>query len=244
MILSYTPTVMEDCRAKFKDFPSALGLIVLFACTSAAPSRNLPRVPGVKEGVTKMIDTFRFLGYAILRLPVNLASWRYRAALKAVASVSFPESYHRIVVYFTGHGGDDSIDTPDGNLELVDITTPFSPNRAPHLEFLTKIFIFDTCSSLNKLHSIFRNSVFLFPAHSGYPAFAQTGGCGLLTQYLTRILRTSPNSFGDIVIDVSKEIENDHRWSDYVPLESRPLLLQTLTSHVFLFKERKEASML
>ena len=249
MVLSYILAVMKKCLTKFKEFPKALGLIVLFACSVAAPSRKLRPVNGVVKGVDKMIQTFRFLGYAVLQLPVNGASWNYRAAMKAVASVFFPESYRHIFVYFTGHGGNDSIDTPDGNLKLVDITKPFSPKQAPHLELLTKIFIFDTCSGLSKLHSIFPNSVLLFPTHPGYPAFTKTDhDCGLLTQHLAPALRTSLKSLSEIVVDVTDaittEVKNDPCLSKQVPAESRPLLCQTLESHVSLLKERMEASML
>ena len=239
----------EDCRDIFKQFPKALGLIVLFASSVAAPSRKLPPVPGVVKGVDKMEDTFRSLGYAVLRLPVNLASWQYKAAMKAVASLSFPESYRHIFVYFTGHGGNDSIDTPDGNLKLVDITNPFSPMEAPHLECLTKIFIFDTCSLSRDsiLRSILPHSVLLFPAHPGYPAFARTDDCGLLTQHLAPALRTSSKSFGDIVVDVTdaiaKEMKGDPQRCNLVSSESQPLLCQTLKARVSLLKERSEASM-
>ena len=248
MILCYIPIVTKDCKAKSEEFPTALGLIVLFACSVAAPSQMLDPVPGVVKGVDKMDDTFSFLGYAVLRLPVDLASWQYRAAMKAVASVSFPESYRHIFVYFTGHGGKDSIHTPDGNLKLEDITNPFSPNEAPHLECLTKIFILDTCS-LSKhtiLHSLLPHSVLLFPAHPGYPAFAKPDDCGLLTQHLAPALRTSSKSFGEIVIDVTnaiiKEIENNPLLSKDICQE--PLLCQTLKAHVCLVEERMEASML
>ena len=243
----YTPAVMENCRDIFKQFPKALGLIVLFACSVAASFRKLPPVPGVVKGVDKMMNTFRHLGYAILRLPVNLASWQYKAAMKAIASLSFPETYRHIFVYYTGHGGDDSIDTPDGNLKLEDITKPFSPIKAPHLEYMTKIFIFDTCSSLSNLDSILPQSVLVFPAQPGYPAFAGKDDCGLLTEHLAALLPKSPKSFGDIVIDVTdavtKKIETIPRWSQRVPLESRPVLCQTLKSHVCLANERMEASM-
>ena len=248
MVLCYILAVVDTCSTIFQKFPKALGLIVLFACSEAARIRNLPRVPGVMKGVDKMIETFRFLGYAVLHLPGNLANWHYRAAMKAVASVSFPESYRHIFVYYTGHGGKDFIDTPNGSLTLVDITNPFSPKQAPRLELLTKIFIFDTCSSLSELHSIFPNSVLLFPAHPGYPAVAKPGDCGLLTQHLAPALRTSSKSFGEIVIDVTDtiktEVKNDPRLSNEVPLESQPLLCQTLKSHVCLVQERMEASML
>ena len=237
----------EECKDIFKQFPKALGLIVLFACSVAA-SRKLPSVPGVVKGVDKMEDTFRYLGYAVLRLPVDLASWQYRAAMKAVASLSFPESYRHIFVYFTGHGGKDSIYTPDGHLELEDITNPFSPKKASQLTDLTKIFIFDACSSLSKLTSMYPNSLLLFPAHPGYSAFAKGDDCGLLTQHLAPALRTSPKSFNEIIIDVTKEItdeiEDNSEWSDQVPLESQPLLCQTLKAHVSLLKERMVASML
>ena len=241
---------MEDCRDIFKQFPKALGLIVLFACSVAASSRKLAPVPGVVKGVDKMIDTFRFLGYAVLRLPVNLVSWQYRAAMKAVASVSFPESYRHIFVYYTGHGGKDSIDTPDGNLKLVDITNPFSPVEAPHLERIPKIFIFDTCSLSRDsiLHSILPHSVLLFPALPEYPAFAKTDDCGLLTQHLAPALRTSSMSFGDVVIEVSgairEAIKKNTHWSKQIRPESQPLLCQTLESNVSLLNERIEASML
>ena len=230
---------MEDCKDVFQEFPTALGLIVLFACSVAAPSRKLPPVPGVVKGVDKMIDAFRYLGYAVLRLPVNLASWKYRAAMKAVASVPFPDSYRRIFVYYSGHGEDDSIDTPDGNLKLEDITNPFSPNEAPSHELLTKIFIFDTCSNLSDLRPILPHSVLVFPAQPGYPAYANNDDCGLLTEHLANVLRKSPKSFGDLIIDVTKKIENDPR----IPSESRPLLCQTLKTHVSLLTERKKASM-
>ena len=248
VLLYFIPAVTEECKDILKQFPKALGLIVLFACTVAASFRKLPPVPGVVKGVDKMIATFRHLGHAVLRLPVNLASWQYRAAMKAVASLSFPESYRRMFVYYTGHGGNDSIDTPDGNLQLVDITNPYSPMEAPRLKHLTKVFIFDTCSSLSKLDSIFPNSVLLFPALPTYPAFAKPDGCGLLTQHLAPALRTSSESFGEVVIHVTdtmtKEIKENPLWHDQVSSDSQPLYFQTLQARVSLLNERLEASML
>ena len=195
-----------------------------------------------------MRDTFRYLGYAILKLPINLASSHFRAAIKAIASaqVSFPESYHRIFVYFTGHGGNDSIYTRDGNVKIEEITMPLSPNKAPHLELMTKIFIFDTCSNMSSSRSIFRNSIHVFPALPGYAAFTENDNCGLLTRHLSHALCTSQRSFGDIIIDVTaemwKEIASNRQWRRQVPLDTQPLLYQTLKTHVSLMEERQKAS--
>ena len=247
MVVRFILAVQDNCNTVFNKFPKALGLIVLFACTVAAASRKLLPVPGVLKGVDKMIETFRYLGYAVLRLPTNDVSWRYEVAMKVVASIPFPSSYRRIFVYFTGHGGKDSIDTPDGCLKLKDIIKPFSPKKAQHIENFTKIFIFDTCSSLRDLSSILPHSVLLFPAHSGYPAFSKTGDCGLLTQHLAPALRTSSKSFGDIVIDVTNaitdEVKKDPELSKDIRSDPQPLLCQTLISPVTLVKERMEASM-
>ena len=137
-------------------------------------------------------------------------------------------------VYYTGHGGEDSIDTRDGHLQLDDIIKPFSQN-----ESLAKIFILDTCSSLSNLYSILPHSILLFPAHPGYPAFAKPDDCGLLTKHLAPALRTSSKSFGDIVVDVTDAITQE---INLVSSESQlPLLFQTLKSHVCLLqKERKQ----
>ena len=207
-----------------------------------------------------MNETFSYLGYAVLKLPTDLARSQLRAAIKAIASVelrdSFPILYRRIVVYFTGHGGNGCIYTPDGKVQLEEITMPLSPYRAPHLEFLTKIFIFDTCSMIKDSlsHSIFRNSIHLFPALPGNLAFTENDDCGLMTRHLSLALRTSQKSFADIVTDVAaamrKEIEKNPQWRHQISLDSQPhqdsqpLLQQTLKAHVALLKERQEASTL
>ena len=190
--------MIKKCKTEFQKYPSALGLVVLVACSVAA---HLPAVPGVVKGVERMNETFRYLGYAVLKLPTDLSRSHLRAAINAIASVelkdSFPKLYRRIVVYFTGHGRNGCIYTPDGKVQLEEITMPLSPERAPHLEFVTKIFIFDTCNMIKDSlsHSIFRNSIHLFPALPGNLAFAENDDCGLMTRHLSLALRTSQKSF-------------------------------------------------
>ena len=58
---------------------------------------------GVEKGADVMEDTFKWLGYATLRL-TDATGQQLRAMIKAASEAEYPDSYKRIFFHFIGHG--------------------------------------------------------------------------------------------------------------------------------------------
>ena len=157
-----------------------------------------------------MMETaLRQLCYAVLCLPVDVPSSTLKTAMEAVASdeIQYPKNYRRFLFYYTGHGRPNTICTPDGNVELKCITDPLEKISDQSEEPIPIVLIFDSCS-VGMLHSA-RNTLVISASLPDSVAYASTGQCGLLTEYLAPALTDpahSNSTLEEITTHVTKEV--------------------------------------
>ena len=220
---------MQDLFGKF---PSSLGLIILLACLDA-PVEELKQLVGVEKGADIMEDTFRQLGYAILRLPIKTTSLQLKAVMKAASKASYPESYKRIFFYFTGHGTDNAIYTPDADVSHNEIVQYF---QCDSVRDIPKVFIFDCCRDKTPTHPTCAavNTMIIYSTIPGGQAYAPYDESGVMTAKLAKLLLTQRKSITDIVAKLSQEVQD---------LQMHPVVLCQLQQSISLLKERDDASM-
>jgi len=217
----------------FNNFPSALGLIILLACLDAPADKGLKRLVGVEKGVDVMEDTFRQLGYAILRLPTNTTSLQLRAVMKAASKTCYPESYKRIFFFFTGHGTHSSLYTPDAAVPQNEIVQYF---QCDSVRDIPKVFIFDCCRDMTPTHPTCAavNTMIIYSTISGGQAYAPYDESGVMTTKLAELLLTQRKPITDIVAELSQEVQD---------LDMHPVVFCQLQQSISLLKERDDASM-
>ena len=196
-------------QERFNNFPSALGLIILLACLDAPADKGLKRLVGVEKGVNVMEDTFRQLGYAILRLPTNTTSLQLMVVMKAASKACYPDSYKRIFFYFTGHGTHSSIYTPDAAVPQNEIVQYF---QFDDVRDIPKVFIFDCCRDMTPTHPTFAavNTMIIYSTISGGKAYAPYDESGFMTTKLAKLLLTQKKSITDIVAELSREMKRNN----------------------------------
>ena len=201
--------IIKEVQGIVRESPDALGLAILVASTRANPTLDLPDIQGIEKGWKMMENELKELCYAVLCLPVDITSSALIAAMKALASdeIHYPKNYRRFIFYYTGHGRPNTICTPDGDVELKCITDPLEKISDRSKQPIPIILIFDSCS-VGMLHSA-RNTLVISASLPGSEAYAATGQCGLLTEYLAPALTDpahSKSSLEEITTHVTKEV--------------------------------------
>jgi len=179
-----------------------------------------------------MEDTFRQLGYAILRLPTNTTSLQLMVVMKAASKACYPDSYKRTFFYFTGHGTHSSIYTPDAAVPQNEIVQYF---QFDDVRDIPKVFIFDCCRDMTPTHPTFAavNTMIIYSTISGGKAYAPYDESGFMTTKLAKLLLTQKKSITDIVAELSQEIQDQHM---------HPVVFCQLQQSISLLKERDNAS--
>lgn len=102
-------------------------------------------LPSSDEDSNKMEILFSTLkNYEVVTLK-NLKCAEFLDTCKRLASLPYPKTYKRIVIYFAGHGGDGFIAMVDGGVRIEDIQAIFDPNKHPNLCTMARIFFIDAC---------------------------------------------------------------------------------------------------
>ena len=246
----FSSTVMRQLAEFLKDKTSALGLFVPFV--SPKGFRQKEDLPRLVDGAEKLKKAFSRLGHAVFELKpyVNLESWQLKAALEGIAAMAskFPASFQQICVYFTGHGGENVVYTPDGEVPLTHFTESFCTAPAAR-DSLLKVFIFDACNFGTKnIHqdSIAAvNTICVFASIPGNRAYAKKNGCGLLSSHLAKAIRTINKPFSVVVAEaakeVQKEIDEHPEYGIVEPAECQAVVYQA-SRPLNLLEERGKAS--
>ena len=245
----FPSAVIRQLEELFKSNPSALGLFIPFVSPKGFEQEELPSLVGGAEELKK---AFSFLGHAVFQLQPNLESWQLKAALKGIAAMASkcPASFQQICVYFTGHGGENVVYTPDGKVPLTCFTDPLCTATAAQDDPLPKVFIFDTCNfgMKNILQDSISavNAICVFASMPGNRAFAKTDGYGLLTYHLAKAIQAISKPFSVVVADAAEEVRkeiNEHpEYGVVEPAECQPLVCQASRHSMDLLKERRKAS--
>ena len=232
MPFAYQNAAKSDVQDLFNNFTSALGLIILLACLEA-PGQGLKQLVGVEKGADTMEDTFRKLGYAVLRLPTNASSLQLKAVMKAASEASYPESYKRIFFYFTGHGTHTAIYTPDAAVTQNEIVQRFQSRSVYNIP---KVFIFDCCRDMTPTYPTCPafNTMIIYSTMSGGQAYAPYDESGVMTTKLAELLLTQKKPITEIVAELSQEVHDLHM---------HPVGVYQLQQSISLLQERDDASM-
>ena len=213
-------------------FSSLLGLLILVVCVDA-PEESLKHLVGIERGADVMEDTFKELGYATLRLPVNATGQQLRAMIKAASEAKYPDSYERIFFHFIGHGVEGAVYTSDDCISLSEIVQPFQ--RIPKIP---KVFIFDCCRqfpSVPPFNSSLtaENTLIIYSTMPGREAYAHADLGPLMTKELARLFRHERDSIANLVIKLSKDSN-----------QVCPITTVQLNEPISLLEEQEDKSML
>ena len=182
---------------------SLLGLVILVVCCDA-PEKSLKHLVGVEKGTDLMEDTFRKLGYATLRLPINTTGRQLKAMIKAASEAEYPDSYKRIFFHFIGHGVEGAVYTKDDYVLLRDIVQPFQ-----HIRQIPKVFIFDCCRQFSNFLSSFtaENTLIIYSTMPGRDAYAPADVGPLMTEKLAFLFCSEKTSIMNIATKLSNEFQ-------------------------------------
>ena len=126
---------------------NGLALILCNDYATTSPCLNLVQLPGAITDGQKMKDSFTKLNYATI-LKCNLAMQGVVDILREISRHnSYPRTYRRIVVVFSGHGtSGQQLYANDGNtFTIKDMVMLLGPRQAPHLGNTPKLFFIDAC---------------------------------------------------------------------------------------------------
>ena len=89
---------------------------------------------------------FKALGnYEVVTPEKNLKANEFMNICEHLASLQYPETYKRLVIYFAGHGGNGYITMIDKPVHVDDLQAIFDPVNNDTLNHMAKIFIIDAC---------------------------------------------------------------------------------------------------
>lgn len=192
-----------------KDNPYAEGLLLVIASDHC---RDMPKLTGIQAAVTELANLFHKFNYAIYSPPVNsIEDEQYlKALIEAVIACmnQLPQSYRRLFVYCTGHGGVKEIYLPGGRahesllFQLLGVSD------------LTKVLIIDACRNGQEEYEwkekdipTRNNVMIIYSTMMGTEAFADSRTGGLMTRALIEHLRCDALSLPDIMTRVTQDVQ-------------------------------------
>ena len=203
---------VNDIQKRVDENRHLVGIIFLFCCVTAKGQSPLP---GLEAALELVYKSFSSLGYLVVRVAEDASSRQIKQYVQVASKIKYPESYHHIGVYFTGHGKLNAVCTTDGELPIKDIVTPFAPDRCPPLKNLIKFFIIDACrdsDSDNAPPEDFtqENCCVIFPTlphrRAFYDEHSKGTKCGKFTRAFMKQICQENRSFLDIVRDMRQTV--------------------------------------
>ena len=83
--------------------------------------------------------------YEVVTPKKNLRANEFMNICERLASLQYPETYKRLVIYFAGHGGNGYITMIDERVRVEQLQAIFDPGKNKTLDDMAKIFIIDAC---------------------------------------------------------------------------------------------------
>ena len=139
---------------------------------------------------------------------------------------------YAISLLLTGHGAHNAIYTPDVAVSQNEIVQSFLHGN---VRDILKVYIFDCCRDMTLTPPPFTefNTIIIYSTISGGKAYAPYNESGVMTRKLAKLLLTQQKSIGDIVEELSQEVQDLHM---------HPVVFGELKQSISLLKERKDAS--
>lgn len=160
-------------------------------------------LPSTDQDSDEMKRFFSALGnYEVVVPKKNLRVDEFMCVCEYLASLPYPETYKRIVIYFAGHGGNGFIALQDKQVHIEDIQAIFDPSKHTKLYNMARIFFIDACrgntcySSLARggsdgsaqkiyqAHCKYDNEMIAYSTLKGYAAHDDKEGGGFWTHTL------------------------------------------------------------
>ena len=119
--------------------PNAKGIAVVIANTKCTKERTEKPLQGVIVDRVNMECALETLKLAVVT-KTDIGRDEMLSLLTAVATYdSYPTSYQRMVMVFSGHGKEGALCTHDGSVSIEEIKDRFKPVKCP------KLFFIDAC---------------------------------------------------------------------------------------------------
>ena len=206
--------------------------MILVVCHDA-PDKSLKHLVGVEKGADVMEDTFKWLGYATLRL-TDATGQQLRAVIRAASEAEYPDSYKRIFFHFIGHGVEGAVYTKDDCISINTIVQPFQ--RIPQIP---KVFIFDCCRQFSSvppsLSLTAENILIMYSTMPGCKAYAPSDSGPLMTNKLAELFRHERDSIANLETKLSSELKGYNQVC--------PLVMLQLHQPISLLEEQEDKSM-
>ena len=168
-------------------------------------------------------------GYLAIPVGMNVTSQQLNLIIGQVQNLKLPKSYRRVVVYFFGHGSDDSVKFADKYVERQYIISKFQAICPLEESNVFKIFFFDSCRSVTwqplketgdhgsqagnatwKMKGQYpasKNTLVINATEHNCDAFYLVKkGCGLMTHFFAELAPTRNESLRDLLVAVRQEI--------------------------------------
>ena len=109
----------------------------------------------VHKDTDNMEQLFKGFGYAVYRKK-NVSTWDFMLCYKKLAEFKYPPTCRRILVYFSGHGGNDGalLMQDGGRIKAEDMISCFKIHISANVTLaeMAKMFFFDACRGSQKDH--------------------------------------------------------------------------------------------
>ena len=187
----------------------------------------------------------------------NLTKQQFIAQLKVLAEFHYPEGCNRLVVTFSGHGNDGTLQLHDGeSISVDDVISKFKPTDTanPTLGRMVRMFFFDACrgngegsgyatrSTTNAqapennscIHICDANMLVAYSCMRYHCAFEDKKGGGIWTNCLLKELENPEEDILGVLTNVNAKMQRyqkTHKWIQTADVQC------TLAEKIYFLKE-------
>ena len=154
------------------------------------------------------------LGYLTIKVGMNVTDEQFRIFITTIKSLQLPSNFNRVIFFFFGHGDRASIRLADACQSRQEIITTFQLLSPPTADVF-KILIFDCCRAAYESQDGIEqqssaNTLVINATASNDKAYYKVNsGCGLFTEYFTKLAPKSNESIHDLLVEIRTCIVRD-----------------------------------